>query len=74
MNQDPVKEVAARWFKKLTDPATATYRTIHARRRNSATTFAPEAVLEQYRKTGEQRMERLDAAVKELVDPKKIGN
>jgi hypothetical protein len=73
MNQDPVRDIAGKWFKKLNSPLTATFRITHARRGNSALPFQPSLVLEQYRKTSEQRMERLADAVKDLSDPPDSG-
>jgi len=64
MDKELILEEAAGWFKKLNDPSTGTYRIAHARHDNSAETFEPSVVLEQYLKTSTQRMERLDAAVK----------
>ena len=64
MVEDQVLEQAAKWFKKLDDPAAATFRIAHARHDNTAAQFKPRLILEQYRKTSKIRMERLAAATK----------
>lgn len=64
---DPVLIEAARWFKKLSNPSHATFKIAHARMSEEAhTMFVPAEILEQYRRTGKERMERLAAAAKEI--------
>ena len=64
MINDPELELADRWFNKLNDPAHATNKIANARHINTASTFDPRSVLDQYRKTGAERMTRLDEAAK----------
>lgn len=65
--EDPVLIEANRWFKKLHDPSNATFKIAHARMSEEAKAmFVPAEILEQYRKTGKERMERLAAAAKEI--------
>lgn len=67
MDTDPVLIEADRWFKKLHNPSNATFKIAHARMSEEAKAmFVPEEILEQYRKTGGERMERLAVAAKEI--------
>ncbi len=69
MENDPVLAEADAWFKKLSDPSTPTFRLVLAHAWYSPGSSPPlnqAAVSEKYRKTSDQRMERLVDAVKTM--------
>ncbi len=74
MIDDPELELADKWFNKLNDPAHATYKIANARHINTASTFNPRSVLDQYRKTGAERMERLNEVAKIFSGTANIGD
>jgi len=74
MVDDLELELADRWFNKLNDPAHATYKIANARHINAASTFDPRSVLDQYRKTGAEHMNRLNEAAKIFSGTANIGD
>lgn len=64
MDTDPVLIEANRWFKKLNNPSNAVFKIAHARMSEEAKAmFVPMRVLKQYKRTSNERMQRLVAAV-----------
>lgn len=64
---DPVLIEANKWFKKLNDPSSGTFKIAHARRSEEAKSiFVPAEILEQFRKTADERIKRLATAVASL--------
>jgi hypothetical protein len=67
MTRDPSSELEARWFKKMNQSTSGTYRLAHAVRQNGAESFRPAAILEHVTRTAATHLASHIAAVSKLT-------